>query len=137
MKEAWTILPLNYFTYILALPANFYRMAKQTGKIRITGTLSGLSFYRMFGDYFVRRTSSLDGNRVKTDEAFANSRKRMTGFGEAAGICKEVYGNFDKRYKKHGVFGKMTGRANIWLIEGKDETEVRALLLSTFGNPEG
>jgi hypothetical protein len=90
--------------------------------------LQELTFYKLDGKDLVRKKSSLDKKRVKSDPAFANSRKSSKVFGKAAAIAREVYRALPKEKRKHGLIGKLTGIANRLLHEGKSEFEVKELL---------
>ena len=96
--------------------------------IKLKGTMQEYTFYQMDGKDIVRKKTSLDKKRVKTDPAFANSRKSSTVFGKAAAIAREVYQALPIEKRKHGLIGKLTGIANKLLHEGKSEFEVKELL---------
>lgn len=96
--------------------------------IKLKGTIQEYTFYQMDGKDLVRKKTSLDKKRVKTDPAFANSRKSSNVFGKAAAIAREVYQALPKEKRKHGLIGKLTGMANRLLHEGKSEHEVKASL---------
>ena len=103
-------------------------MAKNSSLIKISGTLGDLTFYRMDGKDIVRRKTSLNKKRVKSDPAFKNSRKSSAVFGAASSLAKETYWALPKEKRKHGLIGKLTGVANTLLHAGKDEVEVREAL---------
>ncbi|MHB8260596.1 MAG: hypothetical protein ACYDEC_10030 [Bacteroidia bacterium] len=59
-------------------------MAKQKGIIPIIGTLGQLTFYKTKDGYLVRTKTSMTGDRIKKDPAFARTRENMTEFASAA-----------------------------------------------------
>ena len=59
-------------------------MAKQKGINKITGTLNGITYYEMNGEYYQRNQSSLTAKKVKTAPEFKNSRKASNFFGIAS-----------------------------------------------------
>ena len=78
-------------------------MAKNSSLIKISGTLGDLTFYRMDGKDIVRRKTSLNKKRVKSDPAFENSRKSSAVFGAASSLAKETYWALPKE-KIQGLF---------------------------------
>jgi hypothetical protein len=60
-------------------------MAKQTGIIKLTGKLGGNSYYYTKDNgYLVRKITSVDAERIRTDPAFARVRENNTDFGRCA-----------------------------------------------------
>jgi hypothetical protein len=59
-------------------------MARQVGKAILVGTKSGCTGYVMEGNAFIRRRSTLDGDRWRKDAAFARSRAAAVTFGAAS-----------------------------------------------------
>jgi hypothetical protein len=108
-------------------------MPKQAGIIKFSGTIDQLTFYELYGDYYVRRKTSLDKNRVMQDPAFENSRKRMVEFGVASKFCSPIYHSFAPMYKGKGIQQKMSGRAHSYFLQGKSEEYVRMQLIREFG----
>ena len=70
-------------------------MAKQTGLYNIRGKVNGYSYYKQTGvdDTIFRRINEAMSGRVKTDDAFANTRLNNIEFAQACRIA--------------GLFGKM------------------------------
>ena len=66
-------------------------MATQIGLLRITGTVGGICFYRMDGVYYAREKSSLSGERVKNDPAFAETMRYAKQMGNASKIASAIY----------------------------------------------
>ncbi len=108
-------------------------MARQIGT-QLTGTMGGITYYKMDGIYYARAHTSLDKKKVMKDKAFERSRVRMKDFGAASRWCSPIYRQLPKSCKGQGVHQKMTGRAHRLFLEGKSGEEVRELLLKVFGN---
>jgi hypothetical protein len=64
------------------------KMARQKGIIKIKGTVGGMSFYKTQDGDLVREKSSLDGDRIKNDAAFARTRENGAEFGSSASAGK-------------------------------------------------
>jgi len=107
-------------------------MAKQIGFVKVSGTIGGITFYKLNGGYYARRKSSLDKERVLRDAAFAGSRRSSALFGTAAKIAKVVYRRMPIQKKGHGVIGKLTAKANGLLHEGLEANDVLELLLGQY-----
>lgn len=69
----------------------FCGMATQIGLFRITGTVGGICFYQLNGVYYARQKSSLTGERVKRDPAFAETMRQATQMGNASRIASAIY----------------------------------------------
>lgn len=107
-------------------------MARQTGGIKVTGTIEGLSFYKMHGDYFVRTKSSLTARRFWKDRAFEGSRKSCVLLAKASSLTSLFYKGYPKHKKAKGLFNEMTGKVKLWLKEGKTEEETLRLLGANY-----
>ncbi len=103
-------------------------MARQSGHIKLEGTIGGLCFYRLDGGYYVRRKSSLSRKRVLKDPRFARSRAAAARFGVAVKLASLVYRRMRPEDKGHGVIGRMTAVANRLLCEGYDRPAALARL---------
>lgn len=66
-------------------------MAKQSGSLRITGTIGGICFYLMDGQFYARAKSSLSGERVKNDPAFTETMRHAKRMGNASKIASVLY----------------------------------------------
>lgn len=49
----------------------------------MTGPVGNLSFYKSRGKYFVRRKSGVNGDRIKSEPAFARTRENISEFRRA------------------------------------------------------
>src|SRR4051812_4235827 len=65
-------------------------MGKQLGIVPIKGTFDNLTFVRTKDGYIVRRKSSFDGSRNKTDPKYIRVQENMAEFGAAAKASKLV-----------------------------------------------
>jgi hypothetical protein len=83
-------------------------MAKQSGPIPVVGTIGSLTYYKMMGEFYVRRKTSLDRKRIKRDPAFARFRAHGLVFGQASRIASELYRMLPKEERQHGRFGLLT-----------------------------
>ncbi|HJW17236.1 MAG TPA: hypothetical protein VJ499_08945 [Flavisolibacter sp.] len=66
-------------------------MAKQTSSTKAVGTVDELNFYEEKGEYRVRRKTGVTAERVKNDDAFANSRASSGRFGWGNTLYSLVY----------------------------------------------
>jgi len=107
-------------------------MAKQTGIIKVRGTVGGITFYKLNGDYYARKKTSLNKERVLRDVAFAGSRRSSGLFGTAAKIAKVIYRRLPVQKKGHGVIGMLTSKANRMLHEGMPADDALELLLEKY-----
>lgn len=111
-------------------------MAKQTGTIKLTGTIDDLCFYKMEGNYYVRLKSSLSGKRFQKDAAFAGSRRSASRFGEGNRLASAVYRLIDKEMRVYSFFCFLKRKSILLLKEGKSLQEAEATLkgyLLAFG----
>jgi hypothetical protein len=104
-------------------------MAKQTGPIRIQGTIDGLTFYKMEGQYYVRRKSSLSSKKFFKDKAFERSHESCTRFGEGNRLASMLYQRVQKEQRTYTLFLFLKRKAIHLLKQGKDRSEVAYLLL--------
>jgi hypothetical protein len=59
-------------------------MAKQTGVVKLSGTIQGITFYQLGDKQVARRKTNLDKQRLSTDPAFAGSRIASNALGKGA-----------------------------------------------------
>ena len=50
-------------------------MAKQTGIIKLKGTIGDISFYKTTDGHLAREKGGVDGNRIANDPAFQRTRE--------------------------------------------------------------
>ncbi len=58
-------------------------MAKQTGIIKLKGTIGDISFYKTTDGHLARAKGGIDAQRIKTDPAFQRTRENGSEFGTA------------------------------------------------------
>ncbi len=93
-------------------------MARQIGPIKITGTIDGITFYRMDGVYYARMKSSLTAKKVKTHPNFALTRMYANWLGEASKIASEAYRSLPKEERKYELFCELKKLAHKRVKEG-------------------
>lgn len=69
-------------------------MASQKSILKVRGTLDDLTFFNLQGKHFVRRKTSLDGQRLKNDPAFRRTRENMQEFGTITGQARLIRAAF-------------------------------------------
>ena len=84
-------------------------MATQIGLLRIRGTISGICFYCLNGQYYARQKSSLTGKRVKKDPAFAETMRYAGLLGKAAKIASEKYKLVPKEERSRNKYRALVG----------------------------
>ncbi|MCX7548102.1 hypothetical protein OS188_09070 [Xanthomarina sp. F1114] len=65
-------------------------MAKQKGLIKIHGTLNGISYYPLGGQYISRIATGPSKERIQTDPAYAKVRANNLEFGMASRLSKAI-----------------------------------------------
>ena len=103
-------------------------MAKQVGPFYITGTLRGITYYKMGKKYYARSKSNLDAKRVKEDKAFQKTMRYAGLFGQASRIASSIYRLVGRDKKDIRLYRKWTGMALHFLCEGKTIEEARFML---------
>jgi hypothetical protein len=91
-------------------------MAKQTGPVKIAGTIGNICFYEMDGKHYARLKSSLKGKRVKKDPAFQLTMMYAGWLAKASKIASVVYASLPE--KEHRQYRIMTGIAMKMLKAG-------------------
>ena len=59
-------------------------MARQSGLIKIKGTLDNVTFYKSKDGHLAKMKTSIDGTRIATDPAFIRTRENGAEFGSSA-----------------------------------------------------
>ncbi|HET7896537.1 MAG TPA: hypothetical protein VFL47_02675 [Flavisolibacter sp.] len=107
-------------------------MARQVGAIKVVGTVDDLCFYRMEGEYFVRRKSSLTAKRFRKDKRFEGSRKSAGLLGKASALASRLYHRLPKEQKGRAVFRSLTGKIKLLLKEGWTEDRIEPWFEKTY-----
>lgn len=108
-------------------------MAKQAGILKMTGTVGNICFYKLEGQYYVRRKSSLSGKRVKNDPAFRETMRYAALLGKAARIASGIYKTLAAGQKREWPYRKLTGQVMQLLRQGTAETTIIELLKERTG----
>jgi hypothetical protein len=66
-------------------------MPTQDGIIKISGTIDNLTFYQSNGKFYVRKNKPLDGDRVKTELCFENTRRYARWFSQTSRLASIIY----------------------------------------------
>lgn len=103
-------------------------MAKQIGTIKITGTVAGVTFYRMEGQYYARRKSSLTGKRVKRDPRFRRTMASARRLGSGSQLASKVYRSLPRQEQVYALYKELKSLAIHSLKEGLSEAEVLRVL---------
>jgi hypothetical protein len=102
-------------------------MARQTGFLRMSGTVDGVTYYRMGGIDYARGRSSLTRKRFMEDKSFEGSRRSCRRFGEGNRIAGEVYRTL-KVKRNYSLYCALKRQAIRLLKEGRDATTVMVVL---------
>jgi hypothetical protein len=107
-------------------------MAKQAGPVFFTGTIDGLIFYELNGQYYVRRLGKYKNKKqMRRSPKYERTMKNADQFGEASSLSKWIYyDHMPKEARKHGAFGRLTGVAYRLIQEGKSGEEITAMLIA-------
>lgn len=65
-------------------------MAKQTGIIKLKGTIGDISFYKSGDGHLARAKGGVDGSRIANDPAFQRTRENGSEFGRAGKAGKVI-----------------------------------------------
>ena len=85
-----------------------------------------LTFYKMYGKYFVRSKSSLTGKRVKRDACFKKTREFAAKLGRSSSIASAVYKQLPEGWKLHSLYRKLTG-IGFQLLKTADYTDAEVI----------
>src|ERR1051325_1355806 len=101
-------------------------MAKQTGIIKLKGTIDGVSFYKTIDGHVARAKGGVDAARIKNDPKFARTRENNAEFSEAAKSGKLLRRAL-RTLLKVASDARMTGRLTKTMadIKNLDITNVR------------
>lgn len=93
-------------------------MARQIGPIKITGTVDGVTFYKMDGVYYARMKSSLTAKKVKTGASFALTRRYAQWLGEASKMASQAYRTLPREERRYELFCELKKLAHKRVKEG-------------------
>jgi hypothetical protein len=113
-------------------------MARQAGPQFLTGTIGGVTFYKLLGRYYARKKSSLDRERIKRDKAFERFRRCASVFGRASALASVLYWSLPLEQRGHGVQGRLTGEFyQLLLSEVGVDRAVEVMVERYLGEKEG
>jgi hypothetical protein len=84
-------------------------MAKQTGILKIQGTIGGMTFYKTQDGHLVREKGGVSGDRIANDPAFVRTRENGEEFG-AAGIAGKLMRDSLRSLMMNAADGRVTSR---------------------------
>lgn len=107
-------------------------MAKQRGEHPFTGKLGGSIGYELNGEHLERENSSKEGKAFKKDPRRWLTMYYAGLFAQASKAVVLIYRRLPKDQRKHGVYGKLTGKAMSMIKEGKTVEEVKNVLTKQY-----
>jgi hypothetical protein len=107
-------------------------MAKQAGAHPFTGKMGETIGYKANGEYLCREDGSLKGKQVRNNPRFQRTMEFAAMFAQASKAVVLIYRALPKEQRKHGVYGKLTGKAMSLLKNGKTVEEVKELLIKQY-----
>ena len=110
-------------------------MARQTGELKITGTIDGVCFYKMGDVFYARMKSSLSGKRFRKDKVFEGSRKSAERFALGNRVASEVYRMVEKEKRVYQLFCFLKKKAIALGKERKDEKDIKRILIELLEDP--
>jgi hypothetical protein len=101
-------------------------MARQSGLIKIKGTLDNVSFYKTKDGDLARMKTSVDGDRIANDPAFIRTRENNSEFGSSARSGKLTRDNL-RPISMNATDGRVVARMTkiMTQIKNLDTTSVR------------
>jgi len=101
-------------------------MARQSGLIKIKGTLDNVSFYKTKDGDLARMKTSVDGDRIANDPAFIRTRENNSEFGSSAKSGKLTRDNL-RPISLNATDGRVVARMTkiMTQIKNLDTTSVR------------
>ncbi|SIN69422.1 hypothetical protein [Chitinophaga niabensis] len=111
-------------------------MAKQTGPIKISGTVGNICFYKTKDGYYARLKSSLTGKRVKKDPRFKRTMEYAGMLVAASRLASRCYGSLPEEERVHAVYRKMTGMAMQMLKMGMEAEDIAIHLRGVYKEEE-
>lgn len=111
-------------------------MARQTGEIKIVGTIGNICFYEMEGKFYARLKSSLTGKRVKKDPRFKRTMEYAGMLVIASRLASRCYRSLPEETKVHEMYRALTGMAMKMLKVGMDAEEIAMHLEGVYKKEE-
>lgn len=107
-------------------------MAKQCGPIFLECTWDDLTFYKMDGEYYVRKKSRLTREKVLTHKAFERTRLYANMLALASKIASSIYSDLPIHWRQFWMFRYYTGEAFSMLEGGATPQEAYDYLWKTY-----
>jgi hypothetical protein len=105
-------------------------VAKLISDIKFEGTVDGLCFYKMEGQYYVRKQSSLTGKKFWRAACFEGSRRSCQRLSRGSQLAAMVYSTFRKQ---EGMYAALKSKAIALLKKNTSEQKViRKLVVLAF-----
>jgi hypothetical protein len=103
-------------------------MARQTGLIKIKGTLDNVNFYKTKDGDLARMKTSVDGERIANDPAYVRTRENNSEFGSSARSGKLTRDNL-RPISSNATDGRVVARLTkiMTQIKNLDTTSARGL----------
>src|SRR5689334_3897162 len=111
-------------------------MARQIGPLLISGVVDGLCFYEAGGQALVRRHNPVSGERFRSEEAFAGSRRSCARLAAGSRLASMVYRGLPARVRVYSLYVALKGRAVALLKDGLAEEAVERALRESCGERE-
>jgi hypothetical protein len=114
------LLPLNN--------KNLIKMARQSGLIKLNGTLGGITFYKTQDGHLAREKGGVDASRIANDPNFQRTRENGAEFG-AAGKAGKLLRTAFRNILQNSADNRMVGRLTSEMVKviQADLTSVRGL----------
>lgn len=107
-------------------------MAKQCGTHPFTGKMGGSIGYKVNDEYLERENGSKEGKAFRKDPRRRRTMYYAGLFAQASKAMVLIYRRLPKDQRKHGVYGKLTGKAMSLLRDGKTVEEVKHILTKQY-----
>jgi hypothetical protein len=110
-------------------------MAINKGDIPFIGTRDGICGYWRHGINIIRKSTPLEGSRVKKDPAFKGFRKSGSRMKEASPIAAVLYNQIPKEQKIYCLYRLLTGEALKMLKAGMVKADITKKLQKQYIDP--
>lgn len=91
-------------------------MARQSGLIKLNGTLGGITFYKSQDGYLAREKGGVEGERIANDPNFQRTRENGAEFG-AAGKAGRLLRTAFRTILQHSADNRMVGRLTAEMVK--------------------
>jgi len=100
----------------------------------ITGTVNGITIYKMRGEFYIRAKSSLSGKRVKTSPAFQQTMLHADILARASRIASFIYKQVQATVGNQISFRDLTSEAIRLIKAGTGDDETKEMLSKIYLN---